>query len=86
MIAKLLKVDHSFSRDGEAAPAAEKTDRMQMPFLRRASRGKILFFLVVVLPTILAILYYGLIASNVYVSNLNSSSAVPTSRPLPVSG
>lgn len=68
MIAKLLKLDHSFSRDGEAAPAAEKTDRMQMPFLRRASRGKILFFLVVVLPTILAILYYGLIASNVYVS------------------
>ena len=68
MIAKLLKLDHSFSRDGEAAPAAEKTDRMQMPFLGRASRGKILFFLAVVPPTVLAILYYGFIASNVYVS------------------
>jgi capsular polysaccharide transport system permease protein len=68
MIAKLFKLDHSFSPQGEPAVSAEKTDRMQTPLLKRASRGKIIFALTVVLPTILAVLYYGFIASNVYVS------------------
>jgi len=68
MIAKLFKLDHSFSPQGEPAASAATTDRMQNPFLKRASRGKIIFALTVVLPTILAVLYYGFIASNVYVS------------------
>jgi capsular polysaccharide transport system permease protein len=68
MIAKLFKLDHSFSPDGGPAPADEKKKRMEVPYLRGASRGRILFALTVVLPTILAILYYGFIASNVYVS------------------
>jgi capsular polysaccharide transport system permease protein len=68
MIAKLFKLDHSFSPQGEPAASAATTNRMQNPFLKRASRGKIIFALTVVLPTILAILYYGFIASNVYVS------------------
>ena len=68
MIAKLFKLDHSFSSHGEPAASAATTDRMQPPFLKRASRGKIIFALTVVLPTILAVLYYGFIASNVYVS------------------
>ena len=68
MIAKLFKLDHSFSPQGEPAASAATTNRMQTPFLKRASRGKIIFALTVVVPTILALLYYGFIASNVYVS------------------
>ena len=68
MIAKLFKLDHSFSPQGEQAASAATTNQMQPPFLKRFSRGKIVFALTVVLPTILAVLYYGFIASNVYVS------------------
>jgi len=68
MIAKLFKLDHSFSPQGEQAASAATTDRMQPPLLKRFSRGKIIFALTVVIPTILAVLYYGFIASNVYVS------------------
>ena len=69
MIAKLLKLDHSSPPIGEAVrPTAEKTNRVAMPSLKRFSRAKMLFALTVVVPTILAILYYGFIASEVYLS------------------
>ena len=68
MIAKLFKLDNSFAPRGEPAASAATTDRTQPPLLKRVSRGKIIFALTVVIPTILAILYYGFIASNVYVS------------------
>ncbi|MEG3089338.1 hypothetical protein [Sphingomonas sp. PB4P5] len=38
------------------------------PLLSRLPRGRLLFWLAVVLPTILAILYYGFFASNLYIS------------------
>src|SRR5438552_2534838 len=69
MIAKLLKLDHSSPPTGDTLVySGETKDRVEVPFHKRFGRGRLLFGLTVVIPTICAILYYGLIATNVYVS------------------
>ena len=69
MIAKLLRLDHN-SPPPEAPPAytAEKPDRFTTRSVKRMSRGRMLFAATVIVPTAFAILYYGFIASDVYVS------------------
>jgi capsular polysaccharide transport system permease protein len=64
-----LKLDHSFVPPTDIAPQPGiKTSWMRPRLGRRVSSRQLLFALTVIVPTFAAILYYGFIASDVYVS------------------
>jgi capsular polysaccharide transport system permease protein len=64
-----LKLDHSFVPPTDIAPQPGiKTSWMRPRLGRRVSSRQLLFTLTVIVPTFAAILYYGFIASDVYVS------------------
>ena len=66
---KLLKLDHSFVPPTDIAPEpGKKTSRVRSRLEPRVNSRQLLFILTVVLPTMAAIVYYGFIASDVYVS------------------
>ena len=69
MIAKLLRFDQPSARaDDGATSSGETADRMTLLSPRRLTRARALFGVTVVLPTLAALLYFGFIASDVYVS------------------
>ena len=69
MIAKLLKLDHSSPAVSDPlAYPAEEPRRRTVPYWKRVSRSRLLFGATVIVPTVLAVLYFGFIASDVYVS------------------
>jgi capsular polysaccharide transport system permease protein len=64
-----LKLDHSFVPPTDIAPQPDiKTSWMRPRLGRRVNSRQLLFALTVIVPTFAAILYYGFIASDVYVS------------------
>jgi capsular polysaccharide transport system permease protein len=62
-----LKLDHSFVAPTEIPPGMA-TASVRSRLAKRVSGRQMLFVLTVILPTLAAILYYGFIASDVYVS------------------
>jgi len=66
---KLLKLDHSFVPPIEGSQEATSNfDRKRMPIVRRLSTRYVVFLITVVIPTVAAVVFYGFIASDVYVS------------------
>lgn len=69
MIAKLLRMDRLTSGAEIVPPPTEQVQEVQASRRRRRlSRSGYLFIATVIIPTVLAILYFGFIASDVYVS------------------
>lgn len=64
-----MKLDHSFAPQVEPPTNGTATkERLASPSRLAMSRAKWLFLLTVIVPTTLAILYYGFLASDVYIS------------------
>ena len=63
-----MKLDHSFEPQVDALPGAAVKRRIGFPAVKGLDRSKLLLLITVVVPTICAILYFGFIASDVYVS------------------
>jgi capsular polysaccharide transport system permease protein len=75
-----MNVEHVFPIEGDAAPAYSPTPAARIAAWVRKRRW---FLLVVILPTLLAAIYYGLIASDVYVSESRFVIKSPDQRSSP---
>jgi capsular polysaccharide transport system permease protein len=63
-----LKLDHSFAPQSDGSGSAAGISRRSTALLGRARRLNWLFLVTVIVPTLLAIIYYGFMASDVYTS------------------
>ena len=63
-----MKLDHSFRPQADASDGTTAAARIHAGLLGQARRVNLLFLVTVVAPTLLAIIYYGFIASDIYTS------------------